>query len=278
MVQSGQDGESPTVQTGGDVFQSLKVKEKGIDIQPRFSSMSKPLGYALPKGVRDKIKAGEFVRMYDVVYPDASRCMLKGFVDAEGELVFAQAASEKRLHNIDMWRKGMMTIASILTSDDPSLSPHLFRYIANIESLKEKGGDWEYYDQEFRKLRQKNECPWQFIDWELWNDALFLDKGSRFHKLPAKMRGQDRGRYRANFTNTSAGRNKFNRDMRPQIKIALNKIKDFQVPKGYCYLFLAGMQCNGCSFKHQCPSCRQVHSLFQCPSASKKGNSSVPKK
>ena len=42
------------------------------DIQDpqRFISMAKPLGFILDAKIKNKIRSGEFVRMYDIVYPD----------------------------------------------------------------------------------------------------------------------------------------------------------------------------------------------------------------
>ncbi len=44
------------------------------------------------------------------------------------------------------------------------------KYCETVRDISAKGGDWRYYDEQFRFLRQSdpNIFPWDHIHWELW--------------------------------------------------------------------------------------------------------------
>ena len=102
--------------------------------------------------------------------------------------------------------------------------------------LQFNGGDWRFYDQQFRHLRQSNssEMPWGSTHWELWIRA------QNFYNSP---------RFTKNITvrNSSA----------PYPVGSL-------VPKGYCRNFHRGNDCPGCSLRHQCFKCGVVHLASRC--------------
>ncbi len=251
------------------------IPHKDIDDPHKFTSLAKPLGFVLDQKLKDKIRAGEFVRMYDIVYPDTKRNLMKGYVNDDGDLLFAHTTSNRRLNDIDLWRRGMMTMSSIICQQDPSVGPHLFSYIATVEKLKLKGGDWEYYDQEFRKQRAREECPWNMVDWELWADSLFPDKDPKFRR-PMGGRNMNNKSGGGNWVNKShgggqqnGGRYGGNNDRREQVREAREKLQGFDIPKGFCLIFLAGKACEKCNFKHFCPFCKDVHPISLCKVAKK---------
>lgn len=89
--------------------------------------------------------------------------------------------------------------------------------------------NWKFYDN-FHKLRQSQGTPWDQNHSELWlRSHSFRDKPTNHPK-----RARREGIY---------------------------------IPKGYCWKFHRGVQCPGCSFKHQCFRCRQSHPIakFQQP-------------
>ena len=52
----------------------------------------------------------------------------------------------------------------------------LLQYCEVVRDIANKSGNWRYYDQQFRYLRQTNpeKFPWDRVMWELWNQARII--------------------------------------------------------------------------------------------------------
>ena len=124
----------------------------------------------------------------------------------------------------------------IYTVKYPLEAPSLMKYGEVVRDLAARGGDWHFYDQQFRHLHQSNtsEMSWGCTHWELWICA------QNFHNS-------------ARFTQNLTVRN----------SSAPYAIGPF-VPKGYCHKFHRGNNCPGCSFRHQCFKCGVVHPANRC--------------
>ena len=48
------------------------------------------------------------------------------------------------------------------------------KYGELVQDLAARGGNWRFYDENFRFLRQTQPAsfPWGVIDWELWMQAI----------------------------------------------------------------------------------------------------------
>ena len=99
-----------------------------------------------------------------------------------------------------------------------------------IRDLAASGGDWRFYDTQFRNLRQTGppEMPWGSTRWELWIRA------QNFNNLRLQSKSQP---ICNNFTNAVDG--------------------PF-VPRGFCRNFHRGTECQGCNFQHKCFKCGVV--------------------
>lgn len=101
------------------------------------------------------------------------------------------------------------------------------KYGSVIRELATLGANWKFYDENFRKLRQSQGTAWDQIHSELWlRSQSFRDKHTNHPK-----RARHEGPY---------------------------------IPNGYCWKFHRGVQCPGCSFKHQCFRCGQSHPIAKC--------------
>ncbi len=91
------------------------------------------------------------------------------------------------------------------------------------------GGDWSFYDTQFRCLRQlrANEMPWGSTHWELWIKA-------------------------QNFGNS--------KPKIPQGKPP--RFASWGIPKGFCHKFHNGVECHGCKYKHTCYKCNLFRLQF----------------
>ena len=52
------------------------------------------------------------------------------------------------------------------------------KYSETVRDLAAKNAHWRYYDENFRFLRQKTLFPWDQIHWELWLQALHMQKAA----------------------------------------------------------------------------------------------------
>ena len=113
-----------------------------------------------------------------------------------------------------------------------------------------KPGDWYFYDEQFRYIRQSapDLYPWDIIHWELWLKAV-LHFRAKSH-LPSEK--------------VSAG--VFSRSRsRPSF------------PKGTCWTFHAGRYCSGCRFEHVCFKCGSKDPASQCSANQHQQRSALPK-
>ena len=106
----------------------------------------------------------------------------------------------------------------------------LMKYCEVVRDLASKSGDWYWYDEQFRYLRQStpDQYPWDQIHWELW-----LRASNPFRK--------------------SQTQTPTNKRFRSQL-----------FPKGTCWAFQAGKHCSGCQFEHMCFKCGGNHPGGQC--------------
>ena len=109
------------------------------------------------------------------------------------------------------------------------------KYCEIVRDIAAKFGDWVFYDEQFRLLRQTapNKYPWDAVHWELWLKVTF------------------RGRQ----TPSNGDRPQGNRP----------RFHQSPFPKGTCWTFQAGRFCGGgCKFDHKCYKCGAKHPATRC--------------
>lgn len=119
------------------------------------------------------------------------------------------------------------------------------KYCEVVRDLANKSGDWSFYDEQFRYLRQSSPelYPWDQIHWELWLLAM-----TNFRTKSQSFSGSDR---------TITPRGRFRTSTPP-------------FPKGTCWSFHSGRHCRGCQHEHavrniqppsaktKTPNCEQI--------------------
>ena len=83
---------------------------------------------------------------------------------------FEPAARPKKIQTIDTWMHAFHIFVGIYTSKYPTEGPALMKYADIIQDLTARGHNWQYYDENFRFLRQSQASvyPWGNVHWELW--------------------------------------------------------------------------------------------------------------
>ena len=210
---------------------------------PIFSSVAMSLGSFVSAKIKGKIWANEFIDFGALLYPvhKQERYSLSlAPHDQQGsttqpQLTLEPSHASKRITSITQWLSAFNTFVAIYTSKFHSEAPKLMKYCEIVRDITNKPGDWNFYDQQFRFLRQSvpDQHPWDGVHWELWLKAVTSFR----HKSQATFSDKPTFRHK--------GRQQFS--------------------KGVCWVFNAGKYCAaGCRFEHKCSHCGSKHPASQC--------------
>lgn len=190
-----------------------------------------PLGANIAGRLKQKIWPDQFIEFKSLL-PNNKETTVSIQID-QNSLSFSNAASAKNqnLISIDQWTTAFFNFMAIYIEKKPQDAPHLLKYGSVIREIAANNGDaaWRYYDENFRKLRQSNNLPWQTTLSELLVSACTIHRA----KQP----------FRSSFRNKS---DKFSK---------------------FCFNFNNGTKCRSypCPFSHLCQSCRESHPRVKCP-------------
>ena len=143
-----------------------------------------------------------------------------GFSD-QLHLMLEPCHTTKKVTTIKLWLTAFNTFVSIYSERAAGDASKLMKYCEVVRDLSTKSGEWLFYDEQFRYLRQSapESYPWDQIHWELWLRAMTKFRGKP--QLPAS---SDKGTSRARFRSSNS-------------------------------TFHAGRQCKGCQYEHVCFKC-----------------------
>ena len=241
------DDEVTTLTTNEGTQKSLS-QSATLDIgdHPRqlFTSIGIDLGARVNSKLKAKIWANEFIDFGALlsVAPPREKFTLSmtstGSFPGQPHLTLEPSHNPKKETNIQQWLTAFNTFVSIYSEKAAGDAPKLMKYCEVVRDLCNKSGDWIFYDEQFRYLRQSapESYPWDQIHWELWLRAMTNFRGKP--QLPASTdKATPRARYRS-----------------PTVHF----------PKGTCWTFHAGRQCRGCQYEHVCFKCGAKHPASQC--------------
>ena len=214
------------------------------DPQPRqvFTSIAVGLTSRVGAKLKGKIWANEYVDFGSLLFSSPrnegkyslSMTPSPG-LSTQPQLTLEPSHPTKRIQNIQQWLSAFNIFVSVYTERFKDETPQLMKYCEVVRDLELKSGDWLWYDEQFRYIRQSDpeKFPWGQIHWELWLRAS------------------------SNFRRQQPSTNK------PQTQIRQRFRQPF-FPKGTCWAFQAGKQCSGCQFEHVCYKCGAKHPGSQC--------------
>jgi len=211
----------------------------------RFESISVPLGSRVTSKIKAKIWAHEYVDFGALLAttPQNEKFSLSltsgATASAEPKLTLEPAQPVKKVTTIHQWLTAFHTFTAIYTVKFPTATPQLMKYCEIVRDLAAKPGDWLFYDEQFRYLRQSGPdmYPWDGIHWELWLKAATNFRASK---------------------PTSYTAEKFGARTRSQNSF----------PRGTCWSFQSGRYCKGCQYEHVCFKCGGKHPGSQCSNTS----------
>lgn len=220
--------------------------------------VSLPLSSGLSMKVIEKIWSGEFVEMSTLVSnKDVDGYDEKAFrICSLNDGTVKLAESDKpRWLSFDTWRRAFDKFSAVRAMKFPAEAAHLLKYANIVSELCARGGNHNFYDRQFRLLKQTSQIPWGELHVELW--LMSINR----RNPPA----QRQGTMPSMSFQPSSGQGHASR--RGQGGRA--------IPKGSCYSFHGGSgECSRgsqCIFSHRCPQCGGAHSLLQHNSASRGG-------
>ncbi|CAH3107526.1 unnamed protein product [Porites lobata] len=224
------------------------VESSGSEILPSaplFSSIGVPLGSRLSARLKNKIWAEEFVNFGSLLdmSPNPDKFALSitaptaGIGSKTPNFTFEPVHNAKKLTSIHEWVSAFHSFVAVYCEKFPRETPNLMQFCETVRDIATRGGDWNYYDEQFRYLRQGNPqtYPWGVVHWELWHRAVtFRAKSGYFatDKANSGFRGKQ------------------------------------SMVRGVCFTFNAGRPCAGCRYDHKCSKCGGRHAATSCQSAS----------
>ena len=205
-----------------------------------FSSLALELGGNVPDKVKAKVWANEYVDfgLLLSVSPSPDRYSVSvntSSLSSGAQLTLEPCKQTKKVASINQWISAFNTFVAIYVVRFPNEAPKLLKYCEIVRDIAAKFGDWLFYDEQFRLLRQTapNKYPWDAVHWELWLKVTF------------------RGR-QPPFTGDRPNNNRPRSNQLP-------------FPKGTCWAFQAGRFCgSGCKFDHKCFKCGAKHPATRC--------------
>ena len=214
--------------TGGNLGTDNSSEDTTSKAQ--FMSVAAPLGSSVSVKIKNKIWGNEFIDLGLLLHvqPTEDTYSIK-LQKTGGQQTLAIIPSQKKLSitGIEQWTNAFLVFAAIYCEKLPSEASGLMKYMSIVRDLALRSGNWRYYDESFRKLREVETLPWGQIHSEIWLRAHNVAKPG--------MQANFRAKQSSNST-----------------------------PRGYCFKFHSGAQCNGCSFKHSCFKCGGGHPISRC--------------
>ena len=223
------------------------LAEPGLDSQaPKqfFSSVAVSLSSRVSSKVKAKIWYKEYLDFGTLLSfsPNSQKYSLS-LASSDGEttrphLTLEPSQPVKKIQTINQWLSALNIFVAIYSEKLPMDTPELVKYCEIVRDIAAKPGDWLYYDELFRFIRQSApaQYPWDAIHWELW-----LKAATNFRR-----------------------KTQFSSDKGPL------RSRSQSFPRGTCWRFHAGKVCNGCRFEHICYKCGSKHPATQCSSSQPK--------
>ena len=141
------------------------IEPSGSDILPSvplFSSIGVPLGSRLSVRLKNKIWAEEFVNFGSLLdtSPNLDKFALSitpptaGIGSKTPNFTFELVNNLKKLMFIHEWVPAFHTFVAVYCEKFSRETPNLMQFCKTKRDIATRGGDWNYYDEQFRYLCQ----------------------------------------------------------------------------------------------------------------------------
>lgn len=196
-----------------------------------YKPLGRPLYTKINIKLQEKIRNKDFIDLSDILV-DHQPSEMDLHLAVKNNRVGLTSGKKRKFLSIESWTDAFSIYASVLRKANPShptLAEDLAIYIDLIRQIQKDGGDWYFYDTNFRQIMQNDDTlSWSYVDQVLHTRSLNRQK-SRLTQLPSKP-----------FHNSASRKT--------------------------CHKFNGGRPCNGlCGYLHLCWHCHEQHSMQVCP-------------
>ena len=232
---------SNTVQESGNFANFLSQIFAGESVAPNYSSQvvtplsiekGIPLGAHVPMKLKSKIWSNQFIQFRSLL-PSHKENDIAIKIE-QNSIQLSNNNSNQSQISLNQWTTAFFIYMAIYLEKKPEEAPHLLKYGHTVRELATSNGDnsWRYYDENFRKLKETNDIPWQMPVAELMVRACTIPRP----KQP--------------FRGGNSGGNRGQDDQRVKV----------------CYNYNNGSKCtfSPCRFKHICQACKGNHPRVKC--------------
>ena len=151
-----------------------------LDYRVFFTSVSVPLTTRVSSKVKAKIWANEYIN-FAILLSDSPQDERKYSLamspsvgsSSQPSLTLEPYHTSKRISNISQWVSAFTIFVSVYSERISNQTAQLMKYCEVVRDLASKAGDWHWYSDKFRYLRQSSQeqYPLDQIHWELWSRA-----------------------------------------------------------------------------------------------------------
>lgn len=205
-----------------------------------YKPIGRPLYNKINSKLQEKIKNKEFIDMSDILV-DHHPAELDFHLAVQNKRVGLTSGKKKKFVSIESWTDAFSIFSSVLRKFNPThptLAEDLAIYMDLIRQIQKDGGDWYFYDVNFRQSMQNDDTlSWSYVDQILHTRSL-----NRF--IP-----------------------KVNNPNPMKRTHTYNNAKPFpnSAPRKTCHRYNEGRICEGtCGYSHICSICFKGHSMSQC--------------
>ena len=211
-----------------------------------FNDASRAVDMKVTDKVKQLIWSNQYVDLTLLIDKSLVKQQSFELVSSQGQLTFAPAKNSRAITSLGKWCDAFIIYLTIYCKKYPNAISKLTSYMSSVKTLAFKGGDFVYYDQEFRYLRQTQNIPWDQVHPGLWLECRDNRSPNQNSKNNSRNRSNNQSFRAPNTTNKSSSKH----------------------PIGYCFAFHSRGQCikSNCTFKHNCyvQSCNGKHPVFKC--------------
>ena len=151
-----------------------------------FHSIAISLGSRVPDKIKHKIWADQYIDLGLLLSSstvEPTRYSVSVCTDSLHDNGLGKLSLEpvhKRIASFGQWASAFNTFVAVYTVSFPASAPALMKYCEIVRELANKQGDWRWYDEQFRFLRQSQSksFSWDNVHWELWFHSLPISQSS----------------------------------------------------------------------------------------------------
>ncbi|CAC5404404.1 unnamed protein product [Mytilus coruscus] len=144
------------------------VKKQIVGGQSLFVSCSLKTGGNIPDEIKQQIWAGRYIDFHSLFDNDETKYRLQLVQGADNPELSITEERNKRTLTLNQWLSAWNKFMAIICTKNPELGSVIPHHMEIILEMSREGGNYQYYDIEFRKLLERGEAQWGCTHLELY--------------------------------------------------------------------------------------------------------------